>query len=85
MTDQSPTVGRIVHYRLSDQDINDVFLMVGSRSDARADDVLPSVIIRTHEQGVVDLQVFLDAPGALYRTSVSHGDHQRQWSWPPRV
>lgn len=92
VTEQSPTVGRIVHYRLSDHDVNDIFLMVGNASRMVAGDVLPAMVVTVNESpGRVGLQVYLDAPGLLWRPDAMGGRLDEigpiggRWFWPPRV
>lgn len=91
MSGQPLTVGKIVHYRLTDQDVNDVFLAVGSRATVRAGDVRPAVVIMVDQHDVerANLQVFI-GPCTLYRTSVSggpdaSGSTNGRWFWPIRV
>lgn len=89
---QTPTVGRIVHYRLTDQDVNDCFTAVGSRAAVRAGDVRPAIVIVVdqHDRERVELQVMI-GPCTLWRTSVNGGPDgatgslNGRWFWPPRV
>ena len=81
-----PTVGRIVHYRLSEADV----LAINHQRQAQgtsgnpvtAGDVFPAVIVRnwfatdtppTNEQQACQLQVFLDGPLPLWVTSRQQG------------
>lgn len=86
---QQPTVGRIVHYRLSEQDAQQI---TDRRRDAGvfgnpvpAGDTYPMVIVRVWSTTLVNGQVLLDGPDTLWVTSVTLGDGPRTWSWPPRV
>ena len=86
---QQPTVGRIVHYRLSEQDAEQI---TNRRRDAgavgnsvRAGDTYPMVIVGVWSPTLVNGQVVLDGPDTLWVTSVTLGDGPRTWSWPPRV
>lgn len=104
------TIGRIVHYKLAEQDAAQINKR---RADARnlnaagvtlasqglgpqihignpveAGDVFPAMIVRTWgstPESSVQLQVFLDGNDTFWATSVSEGDGERRWSWPPRV
>lgn len=107
---QTPSIGRIVYYTISEQDAEQINKR---RADARnlnaagvtlasqglgpqihignrveAGDVYPAMIVRTwgseacHSQ---QLQVFLDGNDTFWATSVSEGEGQRRWSWPPRA
>ena len=106
---QQPAIGRIVHYKLSEQD---AAAINKRRADAKqpnlkgvtlasqelgahihvgnhvvAGDVYPAMIVRTwgpeahHSQ---QLQVFLDGNDTFWATSVSEGEGERHWGWPPR-
>jgi hypothetical protein len=96
MTDQQPTVGRIVHYVLSEG---------RSKGEHR-----PAIIVRVWGEdqvasgrlpasalGTVQLQVFTDSsegggfndemPQVMWRTSVMHDEEKAEntWHWPERV
>jgi hypothetical protein len=107
---QTPSIGRIVHYTLAEQDaaqinkrradarnLNGAGVTLASQelgpqihigNPVEAGDVYPAMIVRTwgpevhHSQ---QLQVFLDGNDTFWATSVSEGEGQRHWSWPPRV
>lgn len=51
-----------------------------SESDAH-----PAMVVAAHEDGRVNLQVFLDGNDTLWVTSVSEGHENGQWFWPERV
>lgn len=93
--DQKPTVGRIVHYRLTDTDAQLIanqrrnlygsLMSVGNA--ARLDDVYPAIIVRVFDPNstAVSLQVHLDGPDTYWATSRTEGLDPGQWSWPARV
>lgn len=68
----APTIGRIVHYHVGKE---------GS-------DVRPAIITHVWETSV-NLVIFNDGsyePGQtipMHRTSVTEGNDEGQWSWPP--
>jgi len=84
MSEQVPTVGRIVHYRLSDPDATliNVPQRVGNR--ARMGDTYPALVVRNNG-GSVNLQVFLDGSDSYWATSRTEGEDGGHWSWPPRA
>jgi hypothetical protein len=89
---QTPTIGRIVHYKLSEQDalsINDKRIKDQTSGNvAYKGDVYPAMIVRTwgKQAGVsVQLQVYLDGPDTYWATSRLEGDAEGQYIWPPRV
>lgn len=107
---QAPSIGRIVHYTLSEQDaaqinkrradaknLNGAGVTLASQelgpqihigNAVTAGDVFPGMIVRTWgsaPESSVQLQVFLDGNDTFWATSVSEGEGERQWIWPPRV
>lgn len=89
-----PTVGRILHYKLSRNDV-DRIAEIG-RGDMPMNphgvgQVLPLIASRVWDDEFgpgkdgVNGQVFLDGGALLWVTSVGEGDGEGQWSWPPRV
>jgi len=89
---QLATIGRIVHYKLSDTDVAIIrdrrISTRTSGNSVAAGDVFPAIVIRRWGdtlESSIQLQVFLDGNDTFWATSVSEGDGERQWSWPPRV
>jgi hypothetical protein len=88
-----PTIGRIVHYTLTDHDAQAIATKfpqmvdgVQVRNSASAGDVFPAVIVRAWPGDVaVNLKVMLDGYAEHWVTSRSEGQHSGSWSWPPRV
>lgn len=92
---QSPSIGRIVIYCLTDGDADGIQLQrnrIPGRvfNSASAGDYLPMIIVRVWpgEYGPdvpgVNGQVFLDGGDTLWVTSVGEGDEPGQWHWPQR-
>jgi hypothetical protein len=88
-----PSIGRIVHYTLSEDDAKWVKqhradtsgAFVGNRP--AAGDVYPMLITRTWgstEDSAVQGQVFLDGNDTLWVTSATQGDGERHWKEPKR-
>lgn len=86
---RAPSVGRLVHYRLSAKDAETInhrrTQHVGN--PANEGDILPMIMVRvwpgdTHG---VNGQVLLDGNDQLWVTSVAEGDGPGTWSSPPRV
>lgn len=82
-----PTIGRIVHYRLTELDAERITINAEERGGNRvsAGDVLAAVVVQVWSDTAVNLQVFLDGPGTHWRTSAHLGDEQGSWFWPPRI
>jgi hypothetical protein len=90
-----PTVGRIVHYTLTE---NDAAAIKKARADAgyvaqhgnapHEGDVLPMLIVRpsgSPDGSSVNGQVFLDGNDTFWATSLTEGEGPGHWSVPPRV
>lgn len=87
----APTIGRIVHYRLSDQDVEQVAELrreTGRQGNtARPGDVYPAIVVRTFGDSLgVNLRVMLDGPDTLWVTSRGYSvETPGCWFWPPRI
>jgi hypothetical protein len=87
----APSIGRIVHYRLSEYDAEAIN---GVRNDpnghdrgntAAAGQVFPADVVRVFGGPAVNLQVKLDGTDTYWATSRTPGDGEGEWFWPPRV
>lgn len=87
----TPTIGRIVHYRLSEQDVARITINAEKHgghqgNEVRTGDVLPALVVRVNAGNSVNLQVFLDGPDVYWATSRGlDGIDYGCWFWPPRV
>jgi hypothetical protein len=90
-----PTVGRIVHYRMSQVDVRAVRTQLRANPTALLDQSnLPQarqsyaavVTSVTGQPGhpLVNLKVFLDGPFDYFAASRVEGDEAGTWCWPPR-
>lgn len=90
------TIGRIVHYRLSAEDVSNINVQRAEltsrpRGNAvREGDVYPATVVRVNSTDSstdsVNLQVHLDGPDTYWATSRSeHEEESGRWFWPPRV
>lgn len=81
-----PTVGRIIHYHLSEQDaslvnqMRETQAMVGNA--ATAGTVLPLIVTAAHSSEGVNGQVLCDGDDSIWVTSAHEGTQPGQWSWP---
>lgn len=89
-----PAVGRIVHYRLSEDDHVRIIRTVnrpltdGSSpllNPTRPGDVLPAVVVRVWEDHSVNARVLLDGEVTLWVTGKHQGDGPGTWHWPERT
>lgn len=78
--DKQVTVGRIVHYIVSDNDSD--FIKSGG---VKAGDVLSALVLRVFDGHVVNLRVFCDGLQDDYKTSVKYGDEHGNWHWAAMV
>ncbi|MGP3914314.1 hypothetical protein [Nonomuraea sp. 10N515B] len=89
-----PTIGRIVHYTLSEGDValidQNLPAYAGQgvqRNSVKAGDVYPAVVVRVFDPSTTtaNLQVLLDGNCSYWATSRTEGEGESHWSWPPRV
>lgn len=99
MAEQVPSLGRIVHCKLSQQDaeaINRDRLLSGATASGpartgnkvSAGDVFPMMVTRTwgsSPESAVNGQVFLDGNDIFWATSRTVGDQPGQFNWPART
>lgn len=89
-----PSVGRIVHYTLTEADAAALFTNAGDAfiNPVREGSVLPAVVTAVfgdNPQGTANLRVLADGPADLWATSRYRSDSGEpepgRWNWPPRV
>lgn len=83
-----PTVGRIVMYRLSQEDVATIeqrrTRRPGTINPHSPGQVLPAIVV--HPWGTcANLRVFCDGDLDLWVTSAEQGERDRQWMWPART
>lgn len=87
-----PSLGRIVHYTMSDQDVtvaNHRRRLLGARgNDAISERTYPLIITAVYADDAVVLlsgQVLLDGDSTYWIASVREGTGPGAWCWPPRT
>lgn len=92
MTDPVPTIGRIVHYTLTEEDADTINTSrrtsTAKGNQVDAGDVYPLVITRVwgdQPDSAVNGQVLLDGNDVLWVTSTSVGAGPRHFAWPVRA
>jgi hypothetical protein len=89
-----PTIGRIVHYRLSEQDMPRITALVNEPrpsgrshvlNPTRVGDTVPAIVVASWAEQTANLHVLLDGEVTLWVTSAKEGDVPGTWAWPPRV
>lgn len=80
----APSIGRVVHYRLTEADAAAIDGALGRRNALKAGHVYPAVMTEVHGADCVDLRIFA-GPVDRFHSSVMRGDVEGTWFWPPRV
>jgi hypothetical protein len=95
-----PTIGRVVHYKLGEQDADAINqrrrdfaaarasntgFVAHVGNTVRAGDVFPAFVVATFGSAAANLQVFLDGNDTYWATSREDGAEPGQWSWPTRA
>lgn len=83
-TQPMPTVGRSVHYRLSEPQAAYADALAGRKNVLKAGKVCPATVTDVHSADCVDLRIIIGAHDA-FQTSVMRGDGNGMWDWPPRA
>ncbi len=89
----APTVGRIVHYKLSETDVQRIWQHRAEQTGCHGNPVSPGevvpmiiAVVWPNEYGEnvpgVNGQAFLDGNDSLWVTSAKEGMEAGQWSWP---
>lgn len=93
----TPTIGRFVHYTLTEQDVSIISSrrasqsfpagIVGRHNPVSPGDTYPALVVRAFGGDAVNLQVHLDGEDTYWATSRTEGEpgEQGRWIWPPRV
>jgi hypothetical protein len=85
----TPSIGRIVHYQLSQDDaivVTNRRLQTGVVGNhVAAGQTYPAMVVRTFGGTTVNLRVVLDGDDLLWATSRVEGTEAGTWCWPPRV
>ena len=89
------TIGRIVHYRLSDEDVKLIHALrqrfrekvevpaeMAQALDVRAGEVYPAIAVKVFGPHQASLQVFIDAPIPFWTKGRSEGEGVGEYLWP---
>jgi hypothetical protein len=76
MSEQKPTIGRIVQYRPTEKE-RELWVVQGSNDQKE----LPAVIVAVWSDTVVNLKVMKDGSGDVWQTSIEQGEGEGQWDW----
>jgi hypothetical protein len=76
MSTMKPTLGRIVLYKFTAED--------AAEGLGRSGDHCVAVVCRVHTDTCVNLRLLSDNDRTPRKCSVSNGNGQGQWFWPPR-
>lgn len=86
----APNIGQRVLYRLTPEDVRAIHrqrLAANVRATpVRADDVLPAIVVRVLDTGVLEaplnLHVHLDGPDMYWARGITSGTTPGTWAWP---
>lgn len=81
----SPTLGRIVHYRLTEGDVAAIAALPGRNNPVKAGDVVAAVVVRVFTAPTCNLRVLLDGQDDYWATSRTQGDENGTWNWPQHI
>lgn len=97
----APSVGRIVHYKLTEHDADNIKIrreashisvaggyggaQVRYGNEPREGQVFPLLVTVVWGADLINGQTFLDGNDTHWVMSAGEGDQPGQWSWPPRV
>lgn len=90
-----PSIGRVVHYKLSESDADEIYKRRVAKgfqgNSVKHGDVFPAMVVvtwGTNPDSAVNLQVFLDGDDSFWATSrkVARGqDDEGCFTWPVRA
>jgi hypothetical protein len=96
----TPAMGRMVHYKLTPEDADKIYRRRArlypdgdffTGNVAMVGNAYPAMIVSVGQDGLLNLQVFLDGCDATYwvqgrpQSSAVDETEQGTWNWPPRV
>lgn len=86
-----PTIGRIVHYKLTAEDRQNLATLAnisGRYSNTASgynNEPVAAIITAVWSETTINVQLIIDGhANTLWKTSINQGDGNGQWSWPPR-
>lgn len=81
-----PTIGRVVLYRLANDDLDDIINLAKDHGDQfdspEIGDLVPAIIVKVYSDQKANLKVFLDGDADLWVMNVCEGPEEGQWQWP---
>ena len=78
----APTIGRILHYVLTESDIARIPWGGGN---AEPGQVVPAIVVSDVGNGALSLHAFPEAQTSVWVYARGEGSERGQWSWPPRI
>ena len=79
MTEQKPSIGRIVHYN------DDPYLTARDSDGPGPDRWLAALVVAVHSDEAVNLVIWDEQGSQSFRSFVLYGTERYEWRWPPRV
>ena len=76
------SIGRIVHYKPTAEERTEWGELGNPIGE---DEWLPAIVVAVWPEGKVNLRVFIDGDGLPWLTTISSGEGEANWRWPPRA
>lgn len=83
-TDPTPSIGRIVHYSLTEAQAAFADAQAGRKNTLEAGKLCPAIVTDVHNDNYVDLRVIIRGQDTFV-TSAMKGSKPGMWRWPERV
>lgn len=81
-----PTIGRIVIYKPTESELNEMKFNVLNHQSQNRQTELPAIIVAVWSETTINVQVMLDGQGGTWwKTSIQQGDGEGQWNWPQKT
>lgn len=81
-----PTIGRIVLYRLTNDDVDEILDLAAVRekhfNSPNIGDLVPAVIVKINQDDNVNIKAILDGEADLWIMKVHEGLEEGEWQWP---
>lgn len=84
VTEPRPSIGRIVHYSITDAQAAYADAQAGRKNVLKAEKTCPAIVTDVHGDDCVDLRILIGGQDAFV-TSAMKGRGPGMWRWPERV
>lgn len=81
----TPTLGQVVHYRLSDQDATAINALPAQHNPTTANQTVAAIVVQVWNASTCNLRLLLDGDSDYWATSRVVGNQPGQWNWPQHI